>query len=144
MDNTKFCFFSAIQEEDDDEGEEAGEVEDMEDKPAGASADLRSPAKIYTADELIDYFKTFKRMETELITVGFVGYPNVGKSSTINKLVKSKKVRVSDTPGKTKHFQTLILSEDLTLCDCPGLVMPSIVASKADMVSVGTCRFSLK
>ena len=37
--------------------------------------------------------------------VGFIGYPNVGKSSTINKLLNSKKVRVSETPGKTKHFQ---------------------------------------
>jgi len=36
---------------------------------------------------------------------GFIGYPNVGKSSTINKLLNSKKVRVSETPGKTKHFQ---------------------------------------
>ena len=46
-------------------------------------------------------------------------------------------VRVSDTPGKTKHFQTLLLTEDITLCDCPGLVMPSICNSKAGMVLQG-------
>lgn len=34
-----------------------------------------------------------------------VGYPNVGKSSTINSLLQYKKVSVSSTPGKTKHFQ---------------------------------------
>jgi large subunit GTPase 1 len=34
-----------------------------------------------------------------------VGYPNVGKSSTINALVGEKKVAVTATPGKTKHFQ---------------------------------------
>ena len=34
-----------------------------------------------------------------------VGYPNVGKSSTINSLLQYKKVSVSATPGKTKHFQ---------------------------------------
>ena len=45
-----------------------------------------------------------------------------------------QKVRVSETPGKTKHFQTLPLTEDITLCDCPGLVMPSIANSKAGMV----------
>ena len=37
--------------------------------------------------------------------VGMVGYPNVGKSSTINALYQDKKVSVSATPGKTKHFQ---------------------------------------
>ena len=40
-------------------------------------------------------------------TIGLVGYPNVGKSSTVNVLVAEKKTCVSATPGKTKHFQTL-------------------------------------
>ena len=48
-----------------------------------------------------------------------------------------QKVRVSETPGKTKHFQTLELTEDVTLCDCPGLVMPSLANSKAGMVLQG-------
>jgi hypothetical protein len=52
--------------------------------------------------------------------VGLVGYPNVGKSSTINALFGAKKTAVAPTPGKTKHFQTLIVSPTLCLCDCPG------------------------
>jgi len=40
-----------------------------------------------------------------------VGYPNVGKSSTINRLIGTKKIAVSSTPGKTKHFQTLVANE---------------------------------
>ncbi|KAK6138451.1 hypothetical protein DH2020_027771 [Rehmannia glutinosa] len=36
------------------------------------------------------------------VVVGFVGYPNVGKSSTINALVGGKKTGVTSTPGKTK------------------------------------------
>ena len=40
-------------------------------------------------------------------------------------------------PGKTKHFQTLRLSEKVVLCDCPGLVFPKVHASKADMVLNG-------
>jgi len=72
-------------------------------------------------------------------TVGFVGYPNVGKSSVINALFGAKKVSVSRTPGKTKHLQTLELPElGITLCDCPGLVFPSIVATKAHLVINGT------
>ena len=50
------------------------------------------------------------------------------------KYLSYQKVRVSETPGKTKHFQTLELTDDITLCDCPGLVMPSLANSKAGMV----------
>ncbi|KAH9322489.1 hypothetical protein KI387_017128 [Taxus chinensis] len=71
------------------------------------------------------------------VIVGFVGYPNVGKSSTINALVGEKKTGVTSTPGKTKHFQTLIISDKLMLCDCPGLVFPSFSSSRADMVASG-------
>ncbi|CAE7560305.1 lsg1 [Symbiodinium natans] len=71
--------------------------------------------------------------------VGFVGYPNVGKSSVINALFGAKKVSMSRTPGKTKHLQTLELSDsNITLCDCPGLVFPSVVATRAHLVINGT------
>lgn len=71
------------------------------------------------------------------VVVGFVGYPNVGKSSTINALVGEKRTGVTSTPGKTKHFQTLIISDELTLCDCPGLVFPSFSSSRYEMVASG-------
>lgn len=71
------------------------------------------------------------------VVVGFVGYPNVGKSSTINALVGQKRTGVTSTPGKTKHFQTLIISDELTLCDCPGLVFPSFSSSRHEMIASG-------
>ena len=71
------------------------------------------------------------------VVVGFVGYPNVGKSSTINALVGEKRTGVTSTPGKTKHFQTLIISDELTLCDCPGLVFPSFSSSRYEMIASG-------
>jgi large subunit GTPase 1 len=61
----------------------------------------------------------------------------VGKSSTINALVGAKKVSVSSTPGKTKHFQTIHLSEKVMLCDCPGLVFPNFASTKAELVCNG-------
>lgn len=69
--------------------------------------------------------------------VGTVGYPNVGKSSVINVLCGKKLVGVANRPGKTKHFQTLNLSDDICLCDCPGLVFPSFANSKAEMMTCG-------
>jgi large subunit GTPase 1 len=71
------------------------------------------------------------------LVVGLVGYPNVGKSSTINALLGEKKVSVSSTPGKTRHFQTIHLSESMVLCDCPGLVFPQFTTTKADLVCDG-------
>ncbi|KAG8898278.1 hypothetical protein FRB99_007550 [Tulasnella sp. 403] len=69
--------------------------------------------------------------------VGLVGYPNVGKSSTINALLGEKKVSVSSTPGKTKHFQTIHLSSSIMLCDCPGLVFPQFATTKAELICDG-------
>ncbi|XP_014271759.1 large subunit GTPase 1 homolog [Halyomorpha halys] len=99
-------------------------------------------SKLLGREELIEFFrsftKDFKSVESKgFVTIGLVGYPNVGKSSTINALLADKKVSVSATPGKTKHFQTLYLRKDVMLCDCPGLVMPSFVSTKAEMVLNG-------
>lgn len=55
--------------------------------------------------------------------VAFVGYPNVGKSTTINAILSTKKVQTSQTPGKTKHLQSIVTG-DMTLIDCPGIVFP--------------------
>ncbi len=61
----------------------------------------------------------------------------MGKSSTINTLVGMKKVSVSSTPGKTKHFQTIHLSPEMILCDCPGLVFPNFATTRAELVCNG-------
>lgn len=70
-------------------------------------------------------------------TVGLVGFPNVGKSSAVNCILGAKKVGVSSTPGKTKHFQTLNYDDKLQLCDCPGLVFPTFMNSASDLVCNG-------
>lgn len=75
--------------------------------------------------------------EPRRVVVGFVGYPNVGKSSTLNALIGEKKSSVGPQPGKTKHFQTFNMSETLMYADCPGLVFPSYADTKADMVVAG-------
>lgn len=101
---------------------------------------INSP-KLLNRDDLIKLLKMIysgdKTYTNGVTTIGLVGYPNVGKSSTINALLMDKKVSVSATPGKTKHFQTLYLDKDLLLCDCPGLVMPSFVCTKAEMILNG-------
>nr|CAB3263557.1 large subunit GTPase 1 homolog [Phallusia mammillata] len=90
---------------------------------------------LLSREQLIQYFKDLVSKDKKVI--GMVGYPNVGKSSTVNTLMGVKRVAVSATPGRTKHFQTLHVDEELCLCDCPGLVFPSFLSSKAEMVLSG-------
>jgi len=70
-----------------------------------------------------------------VLTLGFIGYPNAGKSSVLNALVNKKVVSVSQTPGHTKHFQTIFLTPTVKLCDCPGLVFPSLVAKSLQVIA---------
>ncbi|CAN8062957.1 unnamed protein product [Agarophyton chilense] len=147
--------------------------------------------------ELVEKLSRYERrapqtQTNQRLVVGMCGYPNVGKSSTINVLLERmahdtelaladkegeaskdhdaseedssgssaqtekstaansersasqsadprhhKRVAVSSTPGKTKHFQTLVLTDKLLLCDCPGLVFPSFSSSKAELICAG-------
>ena len=105
-------------------------------------ADQRT--RILTVDELEALFldnaprsEDKEGEQARKTTIGLVGYPNVGKSSTINALIGAKKVSVSSTPGKTKHFQTIHLSPNVILCDCPGLVFPNFATTKAELVCNG-------
>ncbi|XP_075769564.1 guanine nucleotide-binding protein-like 1 [Pelodiscus sinensis] len=70
-----------------------------------------------------------------VLTVGCVGFPNVGKSSLMNGLVGHKVVSVSRTPGHTKYFQTYFLTPTVRLCDCPGLIFPSLVQRELQILS---------
>lgn len=70
-----------------------------------------------------------------VLTLGCIGFPNVGKSSVINSLVGRKVVSVSRTPGHTKYFQTYYLTQTVKLCDCPGLIFPSCVDKQLQILA---------
>lgn len=57
------------------------------------------------------------------LTVGVVGYPNVGKSSLINSLKRSRACAVAAVPGKTRVIQEVALDKGVKLVDCPGVVL---------------------
>ena len=67
------------------------------------------------------------------------GYPNVGKSSVINTLVKKKSCKVAPIPGETKVWQYITLMKRIFLIDCPGIVYPT-GASETELVLKGVVR----
>ena len=69
--------------------------------------------------ETIHLFKLF------CFSVGFIGYPNVGKSSIINTLKKKKVCKTAPIPGETKVWQYVTLMKKIYLIDCPGVVYPT-------------------
>ncbi|CAO3625268.1 unnamed protein product [Cunninghamella blakesleeana] len=89
-----------------------------------ATESLLSSSECLGADSLIKLLKNYCRninIKTS-ITVGIIGYPNVGKSSVINSLKRSKVCGVGSTPGFTKVAQQITLDKNIKLLDCPGIV----------------------
>jgi len=69
--------------------------------------------------------------------LGFIGHPNVGKSTLINTLKGKKVCSTSRTPGHTKYKQTVFLNPTVMLCDCPGLVFPACDVPKVLQIICG-------
>lgn len=88
--------------------------------------DGEGPSYEHTHDDDVSFnFEEHVLYKNGVLTIGCVGFPNVGKSSLMNALMGRKVVSVSKTPGHTKHFQTIFLTNTVRLCDCPGLVFPT-------------------
>ncbi|KAI9204201.1 P-loop containing nucleoside triphosphate hydrolase protein [Polychytrium aggregatum] len=89
-----------------------------------ASQNLLNSSECLGADNLIKLLKNYCRnanIKTS-ISVGVVGFPNVGKSSVINSLKRSRVCGVGSTPGVTKSMQEISLDKNIKLLDCPGIV----------------------
>ncbi|CAB9510680.1 Nucleolar GTP-binding protein 2 [Seminavis robusta] len=74
------------------------------------------------------------------ISVGVIGYPNVGKSSVINTLISKKSCNVAPIPGETKIWQYITLFKRISLIDCPGVVVDTAGDTETDSVLKGVVR----
>lgn len=91
---------------------------------------------------LIQLLRQFSSLHSnrKQISVGFIGYPNTGKSSIINTLRKKKVCTVAPIPGETKVWQYITLMKRIYLIDCPGVVPPSNNDSPEDILLRGVVR----
>lgn len=91
---------------------------------------------------LIQLLRQFSVLHSDKkqISVGFIGYPNTGKSSIINTLKKKKVCTVAPIPGETKVWQYITLMKRIYLIDCPGIVPVSAKDSDTATVLKGVVR----
>ncbi|KAI9005047.1 NUC091 domain-containing protein [Hyaloraphidium curvatum] len=91
---------------------------------------------------LIQLLRQFAKLHSDKkqISVGFVGYPNVGKSSIINTVRGKAVCKTAPIPGETKIWQYITLMKRIYLIDCPGIVYPSPDDSETDIVLKGVVR----
>ncbi|CDW57756.1 Autoantigen NGP 1 [Trichuris trichiura] len=87
-------------------------------------ADLKNP---FGKGALINVLRQLAKLHSDRqqISVGFVGFPNVGKSSIINALRSKKVCNVAPIAGETKVWQYVTLMRQIYLIDCPGIVYPT-------------------
>ncbi|RKP01380.1 hypothetical protein CXG81DRAFT_29759 [Caulochytrium protostelioides] len=85
---------------------------------------LAGSSECVGADALIQLLKNYCRNANikTAINVGVVGFPNVGKSSLINSLKRSRVCSAGSTPGVTKGLQFVQLDKNIKLIDSPGIV----------------------
>ena len=53
-----------------------------------------------------------------------LGIPNVGKSSFINRIVKTNRLEVGNKPGVTRKKQWISINDKINLLDTPGVLWP--------------------
>ncbi len=68
-----------------------------------------------------------------------IGFPNVGKSALINRLLKRKVVESARRAGVTRQLKWVRISDEIELLDAPG-VIPSRIKNPEDAIKLAICE----
>ncbi|MED6135356.1 vacuolar diacylglycerol pyrophosphate phosphatase [Stylosanthes scabra] len=72
------------------------------------------------------------------VRAGIVGYPNVGKSSLINRLLKRRMCPAAPRPGVTRELRWVRFGKDLELLDSPG-ILPMRISDQSAAIKLAIC-----
>ncbi|MBW4485979.1 MAG: ribosome biogenesis GTPase YlqF [Tildeniella torsiva UHER 1998/13D] len=91
-----------------------------------------------TAGEAVNQRRQARGMKPRPIRAVVIGFPNVGKSALINRLLNRKVVASARRAGITRQLRWIRLSGDLDLLDAPG-VIPSRMDDQAAALKLAIC-----
>ena len=75
-----------------------------------------------------------KGMTGRLPRAMIIGVTNAGKSTLVNKLYGSKKVKAEDRPGVTRQNQWITVKDSIDLLDTPGILWPKFDDEETGLV----------
>ncbi len=75
-----------------------------------------------------------KGMSGRLPRAMIIGVTNAGKSTLVNKLYGSKKVKAEDRPGVTRQNQWIVVKDSIELLDTPGILWPKFDDEETGLV----------
>ena len=109
---------------------------------------------ILTAGQYIQDRRQARGLLSRPLRVGVLGYPNVGKSALINRLIGRRRCKTANLPGVTRSLQWIRVRHDtehrstngktkktqeFELLDSPG-VIPAVLADQSDAMLLAACH----
>jgi ribosome biogenesis GTPase A len=82
--------------------------------------------------------RTSRGMLPRPVRAVVIGFPNVGKSALINRLLKRRVVESAARPGVTRQLRWVRISEELQLLDAPG-VIPAKLEDQQAALKLAIC-----
>ncbi|MEM9002331.1 MAG: ribosome biogenesis GTPase YlqF [Cyanobacteria bacterium P01_F01_bin.86] len=77
-------------------------------------------------------------MRPRAVRAVVIGFPNVGKSALINRLLKRKVVASARKPGVTRQLRWIRIADDLELLDAPG-ILPAQLRDQEAALKLAIC-----
>lgn len=91
-----------------------------------------------TAGESMNQRRRDRGMRPRAVRAVVIGFPNVGKSALINRLIGKRVVDSARRAGITRQLRWIRISDELELLDAPG-VLPSQLEDQAAAVKLALC-----